>query len=307
MDNAKTRLAILCASALLLLTVVGSSCRSNEIGSPKPVEMRQVTDDLGRTVMLPVKITRAVSLAPNLTENIFAVGAGDRLVGVTTFCNYPAEAKSIQKVGDTISPNLETIVAIKPDVVLVSTASQIEAFKNILEQNGIAVYVTNPDSIEGMLANLQQLGDLFGTRDKADELVSRLQQRISNVQKGVAGSDKPKVFIQIEKEPLFTVGKQSFITVVVEKAGSESVTSNIETPYPKLSKETASTLNPDAIILSVSDDNLEANEVFKNSPAVKKGRVFNVDVDLLSRPGPRLVDALEQIARDLHPDKFGER
>ena len=307
MDNAKTRLAILCASALLLLTVVGSSCRSNEIGIPKPVEMRQVTDDLGRTVMLPVKITRAVSLAPNLTENIFAVGAGDRLVGVTTFCNYPAEAKSIQKVGDTISPNLETIVAIKPDVVLVSTASQIEAFKNILEQNGIAVYVTNPDSIEGMLANLQQLGDLFGTRDKADELVSRLQQRISNVQKGVAGSDKPKVFIQIEKEPLFTVGKQSFITVVVEKAGSESVTSNIETPYPKLSKETASTLNPDAIILSVSDDNLEANEVFKNSPAVKKGRIFNVDVDLLSRPGPRLVDALEQIARDLHPDKFGER
>jgi len=226
---------------------------------------------------------------------------------VTTFCNYPAEAKSIQKVGDTISPNLETIVAIKPDVVLVSTASQIEAFKNILEQNGIAVYVTNPDSIEGMLANLQQLGDLFGTRDKADELVSRLQQRISNVQNGVAGSDKPKVFIQIEKEPLFTVGKQSFITVVVEKAGSESVTSNIETPYPKLSKETASTLNPDAIILSVSDDNLEPNEVFKNSPAVKKGRVFNVDVDLLSRPGPRLVDALEQIARDLHPDKFGER
>src|SRR6185369_17378864 len=214
MDNAKTRLAILCASALLLLAVVGSSCRSNEIGIPKPVEMRQVTDDLGRTVMLPVKITRAVSLAPNLTENIFAVGAGDRLVGVTTFCNYPAEAKSIQKVGDTISPNLETIVAIKPDVVLVSTASQIEAFKNILEQNGIAVYVTNPDSIEGMLANLQQLGDLFGTRDKADELVSRLQQRISNVQKGVAGSDKPKVFIQIEKEPLFTVGKQSFITVV---------------------------------------------------------------------------------------------
>jgi iron complex transport system substrate-binding protein len=307
MDSAKTRLAILCASALLLLAVVGSSCRSNEIGIPKPVEMRQVTDDLGRTVMLPVKITRAVSLAPNLTENIFAVGAGDRLVGVTTFCNYPAEAKSIQKVGDTISPNLETIVAIKPDVVLVSTASQIEAFKNILEQNGIAVYVTNPDSIEGMLANLQQLGDLFGTRDKADELVSRLQQRISNVQNGVAGSDKPKVFIQIEKEPLFTVGKQSFITVVVEKAGSESVTSNIETPYPKLSKETASTLNPDAIILSVSDDNLEANEVFKNSPAVKKGRIFNVDVDLLSRPGPRLVDALEQIARDLHPDKFGER
>src|SRR6185369_15142923 len=101
----------------------------NAVGVPKPIEMHQVTDDLGRTVTLPVKIRRAISLAPSLTENIFAVGAGARLVGVTTYCNYPEEAKSIQKVGDTISPNLETIVALKPDVVFVSTASQIEAFK----------------------------------------------------------------------------------------------------------------------------------------------------------------------------------
>src|SRR5258708_35585359 len=143
--------------------------------------MRQVTDDLGRTVTIPLKITRAISLAPSITESIFAVGAGDRLVGVTTFCNYPEAAKSVPKVGDTISPNLETIVALKPDVVFVSTASQIEAFKNTLEQNGIAVYVTNPNSIEGVLGNLEKLGGMFGTFAETTVLLNGLEERLQDV------------------------------------------------------------------------------------------------------------------------------
>src|SRR5260221_14706157 len=124
-------------AAVITCIALAPACRTEAQQKAAPVEMRQVTDGLGRTVTVPVKITRAVSLAPSLTENIFAVGAGDRLVGVTSYCNYPEQAKLIQKVGDTISPNLEMIVALKPDVVFVSTASQIEAFKNTLEQNGI--------------------------------------------------------------------------------------------------------------------------------------------------------------------------
>ena len=113
-----------------------------------------------------------------------------------------------------------------------------------------------------------------------------------------------RTFVQISKEPLFTVGRMSFVTKLVEMGGGESVTANIETAYPKLSKETALTKNPEAIILSESEDNEVPNEIFKNSPAVRNGRVYKIDADILSRPGPRLVDALEQIARDLHPDKF---
>lgn len=273
---------------------------------------RQVTDDLGRVVTVPVKITRVVSTAPSVTENVFAVGAGDRLVGVTTFCDYPEEAKAIAKVGDTLSPNMETIVALKPDVVLVSTASQIEAFMKTLEANGIAVYVTNPTTLNDMFSSMQRLGDLFGTSERTDNLVVSLSGVESFIRHSLLlprNGDKPvtvlRVFVQISKEPLFTIGKDSFLNQVVESAGGRSVTKNVATAYPKLSKETALALQPEAIILSDSPDNQEPNEVFKNSPAVKNGRVYKINADILSRPGPRLVDALEQIARDLHPDKFG--
>jgi iron complex transport system substrate-binding protein len=255
-------------------------------------------------VVVPTRIGRVVSLAPSLTENIYAVGAGDRLVGDTTYCDYPEEAKSVQKVGDTLSPNLETIVALRPDVVFVSTASQLESFKNVLEQNHIGVYVTNPNSLDAVLTDLRAVGDLLGTVDRTSELLNELQERIAGVTQNVEGERAVPVFVQISKEPLFTIGKDSFVTALVAKAGGRSVTADVPSGYPKLSKETAVALNPEVIILSESDDNREPNEVFKNSPAVKNGKVYKISADLLSRPGPRLVEALEQIARDLHPDKF---
>jgi len=298
---------IFVAVAALLLMGCRSESVSVEPGAQtKPtVEMRQVTDDLGRTITVPVKITRAVSLAPNLTESIFAVGAGDRLVGVTTFCNYPEEAKSIAKIGDTMNPNMESIVALRPDVVFVSTASQIESFMKTLEANGIAVYVTNPNDLSEILKNLKELGDLFGTQEQARALISDLEMRLIPLLRTGPGIPKiPHVFIQISREPLFSIGKQSFITEIVHIVGGESVTQNIDSAYPKVSKETALALRPDAIILSDSEDNKEPNEVFKNSPAVKNGQVYSINADLLSRPGPRIFDAMEQIAKNLHPEKF---
>jgi len=294
-------------SFLLMIVLAWSGCRSHSTESPASADTfstREVTDDLGRRVVVPTKIRRIVSLAPSLTENIFAVGAGDRLVGDTTYCNYPEEAKSIQKVGDTLSPNLETIVALKPDVVFVSTASQLESFKNVLEQNHIAVYVTNPNSLDAVLTDLRTLGDLLGTVDRTSELLNELQERIAGVTQNVEGERAVPVFVQISKEPLFTIGKDSFVTALVAKAGGRSVTADVASGYPKLSKETAVALNPEVIILSESDDNREPNEVFKNSTAVKTGRVYKINADVLSRPGPRLVEGLEKIARDLHPDKF---
>ena len=292
--------------AMLVLAGCRGAANDNVANSAIPtVPMRVVTDDLGRTVNVPVKITRIVSLAPNLTENIFAVGAGDRLVGVTTFCNYPEQAKEIAKIGDTMNPNMELIVALKPDIVFVSTASQIEAFMKTLEVNGIAVYVTNPASLDGVLKNLTQLGDIFGTQEQTEKLVNDLQRRVAAANPPPAYLlIHPTVFVQISKEPLFTIGKSSFLTEIVARAGGHSVTADIDSAYPKISKETALALNPEIIILSDSEDNREPNDVFKSSTAVKNARVYKVNADLLSRPGPRLVDALEQIAKDLHPEKF---
>ena len=157
---------ILFASFLLLLNF--TACKTEtKINPLPPTAEREVTDDLGRKVKIPVKIDRIVSLAPNLTENIFAVGAGNKLVGVTTYCNYPQETTEITKIGDTINPNLERIIALKPNVVFVSTASQIEAFTKTLEQQNIAVFVTNPKDIEGIYKSLQQIGEIVGETEKA--------------------------------------------------------------------------------------------------------------------------------------------
>ena len=305
--------------SLALAIIVLAGCQrpaGNGVATNATAETsRQVTDDLGRTVTVPTKITRVVSTAPSITENVFAVGAGERLVGVTTFCNYPEAAKSIAKIGDTMTPNIETIIALKPDIVFVSTASQIEAFAKTLADNGIVVYVMDPQSLEGVIHNLEELAIMFGTDRQAQPLIDDLQNREARLRAFTLQHDETpaayeervepvRVFVQISKEPLFTIGKDSFVTEVVARAGGKSVTETVETAYPKLSKETASALRPDAIILSASDDNREPNEVFKNSPAVKNGRVYSIDADLLSRPGPRLVDAIEQIARQLHPQKF---
>ena len=290
--------------SLLLILLVWLSffaaCKSANLQKQPEVKMRDIADDLGRKIKIPERIERAVSLAPNLTENIFAVGAGDRLVGVTSFCNYPEAANKIQKIGDTINPNMEAIIALKPQVVFVSTASQIENFTKTLEAQNIAVFVTNPKDLNGVLANLQQLGDIFGTQKKTSILLNELQERILAIDEQVRDKQKVKTFVQISKEPLFTIGKDSFLTEIIERAGGISVTKDVATAYPKLSKETALALNPDVLILSESPDNLEPNDVFKNSNAVKNKKVFKINADLLSRPSPRIVDALEQIADALH-------
>ncbi|HEY0051144.1 MAG TPA: ABC transporter substrate-binding protein, partial [Pyrinomonadaceae bacterium] len=138
------------------------------------------------------------------------------------------------------------------------------------------------------------------TRRKIDAL----RRRVADIEARTATAADVKVFVQISKEPLFTIGADSFLTEIINRAGGFSATAQIPTAYPRFSKETALALQPEAIILSESDDNTEPNEVFKDSPAVKNGRIFKINADLLSRPGPRIVDALEQMAKDLHPESF---
>jgi ABC-type Fe3+-hydroxamate transport system substrate-binding protein len=306
MNNAVKRQAVptsllLFFCVLFLLTAaVGFGCRGPAGNVIVPAaQTKQVTDDLGRTVTVPAKVARAISLAPSITESIFAVGGGDRLIGVTTYCNYPAQAQTIAKVGDTLNPNIETIIALKPDVVFVSTASQIEAFMQTLAANGVVVYVLDAQSFDGVFKDLRQLGQLFGTSDRAERVVTDLQRRVSVVGDMVGSKQPVRVFVQFSREPLFTMGSQSYLNEALEKAGAVSVTADVETAFPKLSKETAANLQPEAIILSESEDNREPNDAFRGSPAVKDGRVYSINADLLSRPGPRLVDAIEQIAQDL--------
>ncbi len=287
------------AWAVLLAVLASFGCYRG-VTPVREAPVRTFRDDLGRTVQVPEKVDRLVSLAPNLTEIVFAVGAGENLVGVTTFCDHPEEAKAIRKVGDTQKPNLESIVALKPQVVFVSTASQLEAFAKTLDQQGIAVFVAGPNSLDGIYKSIETIGSIVGNAEKAEKLVDSLKQRVSSARGPVVYGSVPKVFVQIDRDSLYTTGSDSYITDIIQRAGGFSATADLATAYPKISRETALAMNPEVIIISESENNREPNEAFRNSPAVRNGRVYRVNADLLSRPGPRVVDALEQIARKLN-------
>ena len=272
-------------------------------------QTRTVTDQAGRTVRVSSRPQRIVSLAPNLTEIVYAVGAGDKLVGVTTYCDYPAAAKNVEKIGDTLKPNLERIIALQPDVVLVSTASQLEAFTSQLEAQGVAVYVTQPKDLDGVLRSVAEIGDLLGQRSNGENLVNELLARVEGVQEAVQGQPPVSVFVQISAQPLYTAGRDSWLTDMVKRAGGVSVTANVPGEWPNYSAESALAAKPDAIVLATGDAmgnaaNADVAPALQKSPAVIKQRVYRINGDFLSRPGPRLVNGLEKIAQALHPEAF---
>ena len=282
---------------LLILTVsVIVACDRRAAEVPAAAEMQTVKDDLGREVRLPEKVTRAVSLAPSITEMVFAAGAGVRLVGVTSYCDHPAAAKNIQKVGDPPSPNIESTIALRPQVVLVSTASQLESFTSALEGQNAAVFVVDIRGLGDVADRLRRLGQIFASTERSEVAAIEFENRVAAVDRLLRAERPARVLLQISEADLFTIGRDSFITELIERAGGRSVTADIPGGYPKLSKETALALDPEVIILSDSPDNLKPNDALKNSAAVQSGRVYRVNADILSRPGPRLADALEQLA-----------
>lgn len=296
---------VLCA---LLLIVSCSPKREAGVSQRAAAETREVTDEAGRRVRVPVRPQRIVTLAPNLTEIVYAVGAGNRLVGNTTYCDYPPEAKQVEKIGDTMQPNIERIVALRPQLVLVSTASQLEAFTRQLNEQGIAVYVTDPRSLEDVFRSIRTLGELLNESERAEQLANDLSARASAVEAAVKTSKPVRVFYQVSAAPLYTIGREAFLTDLIRRAGGFSVTADVPGAFPRYSDEAALATQPEAIILSVDSSMDEGNAKpaasLAKTPAVTSGRVYGINGDLLSRPGPRLVDGLEQMARALHPEAF---
>jgi iron complex transport system substrate-binding protein len=267
-----------------------------------------LTDDAGRRVSLPAKVDRVISLAPNLTEIVFAVGGGDALVGRTSYCDYPPEAKSVTEVGDTLHPSLERVISLKPQVVLISTASQLEVFTRQLQNQNIAVFVTDPHDLEGVFRTIEQVGEILGKKENAAALVQMLRRRTNVIEEAVKQKPPVRVFYQLSAEPLYTAGHDAFVTDLMLRAGAISVTADLPGAWPKYSSESALAAKPDAIILptggSMGSGNSTVTEALRQSPAVRQGRVYKINDDHLVRPGPRAIDGLEEMARALHPDAF---
>jgi iron complex transport system substrate-binding protein len=293
--------------AILVVIAAYLGCSSARVAS-NPAASRTIIDDTRTAVVLPQRVDRAISLAPNLTEIVFAVGAGDRLVGDTTYCDYPEAAKTVAKVGDTLHPSIERIIVLKPQVVLVSTASQLEGFTRQLQDQNIAVFVTDPHDLEGVFRSIEQVGEIFGTTGETKQLIESLRKRTSAVEDRVKSQQPVRLFYQLSAEPLYTVGHDSFVTDLIRRAGGVSVTADVPGAWPKYSAESALAAKPEAIILptggSMGAANTSVAEPFKKSPAVANNRVYKINDDHLVRPGPRAVDGLEEMASALHPDAF---
>ena len=294
------------ACALVLV----SACTSHRESSVqhRAATMREVTDEAGRRIHVPVRPERVITLAPNLTEIVYAVGAGDRLVGNTTYCDYPEEAKRVTKIGDTLHPSIERIIALRPQLIIVTTASQLESFTQQLADQHVAVYVTDPHDLEGVFRSILALGDLLDTRARAEKLVSDLRARDAAVEEAVKHRPPVAVFYQVSATPLYTAGRDSFITDLIRRAGGKSVTADVPGAWPRYSDEAALAARPEAIIMATGDAmgaaNAEIAASLKNSPAALNNRIYRINGDYLSRPGPRLVEGLEQVARALHPEAF---
>lgn len=307
MPKRNNSISLKLACALLFIScalALNCSPRSENSRPASATEAREVTDEAGRRVRLPLRPQRVVTLAPNLTEIVYAIGAGDRLVGNTTFCDYPAEAKQVTKVGDTLQPNIERIIALRPEVIFVSTASQLETFTKQLDERGIAVFVTDPHDLEGVFRSIKTLGDLLGQQEQAKTLVNNLQARATAVEDAVKARPPVLVFYQVSPQPLWTAGRRSWITDLIRRAGGKSVTAETEGEWMRYSDEAAMASRPEAIIMATSGEEMRVAPALEKSPAVLKRRVYGISGDFLSRPGPRLVDGLEQMARLLHPEAF---
>ena len=269
-----------------------------------------VTDQVGRTVMVPENPKRVIALAPSITEIMYDLGQEKRLVGVTQYSTYPPEAESLPRVGSYVRLDIEKIVALQPDLCLAIKDGNPKHIVDKLVNLGIPVYVVNPRNLQQIMDAITRLGSILNAGRKAEALVLNMEKRIGQVQSRVKkGEHKPRVFFQIDAEPLFSAGTNTFIHELIEMAGGINTTAG-EVAYPRFSWEDIIVLQPEIVLISSMAGGLPPDYLLKSwqkwsmLSAVKNNRIYVVDAELFDRPTPRLVDGLEVIAAIIHPELF---
>jgi iron complex transport system substrate-binding protein len=275
-----------------------------------PVFPLSLEDGLGRTVILPGRVQRIVSLTPATTEILFAIGAGSQVVGRDMFSDFPEESLSVADVGGSWGEyNTEAIVSLQPDLILAGGINPPELVAN-LENLGLTVYfLANPTTLEGLYTNLQVLGRMTGNEKKAAELTSSLDARVRTVDQKLAGiTDEVEVYYELEATP-FTAGPGTFVDQLIARAGGTNFGAKMDSAWAQVSLEQLLLADPDIIILGDSaygetPESVAARPGWASLAAVREQHIFPFDDNLVSRPGPRLVDGLEALARLIHPEVF---
>lgn len=299
-------------AALLLTALLPAACggpspgASGDVGKGGPGYPVVVEDDVGRRVEIDSRPARLGSMAPSVTETVFAVGAGERVAGVTTADDYPAAAKKVAKIGDYREPNVEKVLALDIDVLFVSFDSATADLAEDLEERTKAnVVVLNPKTVDGAVESVGLVGRVVGEREKARALEGRLRGDLREVERAVAGRPEPTVFYEVWDDPLQTVGPGSFVHDAIERAGGENVAAGTEQPYPSYSEETLLKKDPDYYLVGeTTPEEVGGRPGYSSLTAVREGGVSAIDPDLLTRPGPRLVEGVRRISSTIHPGAF---
>ena len=268
------------------------------------VASRTLTDETGRKVVVPDHPHRVICLMPSVTDVVFSLGADDDVVAISDYTKYPAAALKKPSVGDLIKPSIEMILSLHPDLVIGMQPKGPMEVTDQLERVGIPIFLVDPHGIAGIFHSVESIGQALNRTTQADALIHTLQQRVDTVRARTKGQPAPKVFMPIWYDPITTIGKNAFITEVIEAAGGRSVTDDLPTEWPQISMEVVLERAPEALLLVRGGKT--TLQVLQNRPgwssmtAIKEHRAYYVD-DRINFASPVAIDALEDLAKQFHP------
>ena len=271
---------------------------------------KEFVDEVGRTVRVPQPVQRIVSLAPSLTETVYALGLQDRLVGDTDYCDYPPDAQKKTKVGGAINPSLEEIASLRPDLVLVTKSlNRIETVHS-LDSLGIPSYATDPHTVNEIISSTERLAEVLGVPEAGATLGVDLEHHLADLHQRLNGVPPLRVLFIVWSDPLVSVGKGTFIADALKLAGAISIVDAAQ-DWPQMSLEEVVRLQPDFLVFAEthSDNGRTQFDVLAERPGWRgldavRNRRFAVISDAVNRPAPRIVSAIEDLARQLHPEAF---
>lgn len=289
---------LVCAGLLGLLP----ACRHQARG-----ETREVRDGLGRRIEVPLHPRRIVSLAPSVTDSLFALGAQDRVVGVSDFCELPAGSAAIPRVGGLLNPSLETIRGLQPDLLIGTTSGNDPSLERQAAALGIPLYTLDTPDVGRVLSALRDLAAVLGDASIGGGPADRLQVRLDTVRAAVSRRPRPRVLFIVWGEPLVVPGGSSFLTDALARSGGESITADAPAAWPSFDVESAIARGPEVILTTPQNraylDRVGRDPAWASVPAVREGRLIVVS-EAIERPGPRVVAGIEEVARALHPGAF---
>jgi len=265
-----------------------------------------IVDDLGNSFQFDTPPQRVITLAPNLTEFIYDLGLQKYLVGNTSYCDYPDEAKSIEKVGDMLTFNFEKILTLKPDLIFITVEGNTKETYDKFSELGLKVFVSNPRGFQGIKKTYLDFASIFGIRNKAELKIEEWNSTIAEIKQESESYTKPTMYCAVEFKPIMVAGKNTFINEIIEFCGGINLAAALPQNYPVLSREEILRSNPDYFLFTAHMNDKVENIIntypeWKSLRAVKNKKVLLIDRNLFGRPGPRFAEAVETLFKLLHP------